>query len=241
MSAAVHTATMPGAARAAAMSTRPQHAQWHRASARCACAAGAESRYRRRRRPRPVSSGGSSSRATDWPRTRFDEREVERGSLHRRTIADAAARVRIDAGDGQGGSGGDVGDKVCPKSAGDPGILRLCRQAGPWVFLTGHEAYDWRTAGSAKRSRAPPATRSSAIAARAAGRRNSSSTECAACSRNSAAVSRTVSGSTSTTRTRGQSPPITSPGTTPSESTSRRAPRSSWSAASAAARRYRPR
>ena len=44
----------------------------------------------------------------------------------------------------------------------------------------------------------------------------SSSTGCAGCSRNSAPISRTASGSTSTTRTRGRSPPIISPGTTPS-------------------------
>ena len=75
---------------------------------------------------------------------------------------------------------------------GTPVPYAYAVKAGPWLFLTGHEAYDWRTGMVDERDR--PATRCLATTTRAAGRPISSSTGCAACSPNSAPISRTVSG-----------------------------------------------
>ena len=98
-------------------------------------------------------------------------------------------------------------------------------RAGPWLFLTGHEAYDWRTGMVDEAVSGPPGYS-------LFGHHHKSRREADFIFRRMRRVleefgadSRTVSGSTSTTRTRGRSLPITSPGTTPSENTSRRAPR----------------
>jgi hypothetical protein len=113
-------------------------------------------------------------------------------------------------------------------------------KAGPWIFLTGHEAYDWQTGRVDEVVSGPPGfplfgqhkSRREAdfILQRMRGLLGEFGTD-----------SRTASGSINTTQTHGPSPPIISPGMRLSATISRRARRSSWSAASVAGRRYRPR
>ena len=115
---------------------------------------------------------------------------------------------------------------------GTPVSYAYAVKAGPWLFLTGHEAFDWRTGAVDEAVAGPPSYPLFGTRHREPPRgRFHLQPDARRARGNSAPISRTRSGSTSTTRTRAPSPPIISPGTTPSRTTSRRAPRSSWSAA----------
>jgi hypothetical protein len=43
------------------------------------------------------------------------------------------------------GSDGDAGGEVCSKSIGTPISYAYAVKAGPWIFLTGHEAFDFES------------------------------------------------------------------------------------------------
>ena len=115
----------------------------------------------------------------------------------------------------------------------------LCHQSGLWIFLTGHEAYDWET-GTSDEVTGPPGFPLHAATA-ATVRAISFCGGCVVSWANSAPTCRMPSGSISITRCRERLPPIISPGTPNSATISRRAPRWSWSAASPPTRRYRHR
>ena len=65
---------------------------------------------------------------------------------------------------------------------GTPVSYAYAVKAGPWLFLTGHEAWDWRTGAIDEAVAGPPPIRCSAPVTGAAARPISSSTGCAACS-----------------------------------------------------------
>ena len=94
-------------------------------------------------------------------------------------------------------------------------------KAGPWIFLTGHEAFDF-DAGVSEAVSGPPGSRY--LVGPAGGARVISS--CSGCSgsfRNSAPISGTAFASISSTRPRRRSTPTTWRAAPPSATTSRRA------------------
>ena len=124
---------------------------------------------------------------------------------------------------------------------GTPVPYAYAMKAGPWLFLTGHEAYDWRTGMVDEAVSGPPGYplfgnhhESRREADFIFNRMRRVLAEFGTDFAHSVRLDQI-------TRTRGRSPATISPGTTPSGTTSRRARRSLWNAASAAGRQYRRR
>ena len=112
-------------------------------------------------------------------------------------------------------------------NARDPLPYAYAVKAGPWLFLTGHEAFDFASGTPAEVAGPPgfplyglPRSRREGDFILQRMRR---------ILRSSAPTCRTRCGSTSTIRTRKRWPPTTCRGTPSLATTSRRAPRSSWS------------
>ena len=129
--------------------------------------------------------------------------------------------------------------KAVENLLGTPVSYAYAVKAGPWIFLNGHEAFDFES-GIPEEVAGPagfPLFGHRAAAVRA----TSSCTACAGSCANSAPTCRMASGSTSIIRTRERSLPTTWRGMPSSATTFRRAPRLSWNAASALIRRYRVR
>jgi hypothetical protein len=69
-------------------------------------------------------------------------RQLARSVFPRRERA-GSDRDRDNARDQ--GSDGDAGGEVCSKSIGTPISYAYAVKAGPWIFLTGHEAFDFES------------------------------------------------------------------------------------------------
>jgi hypothetical protein len=99
--------------------------------------------------------------------------------------------------------------RAVPDLVGGGGSWAAAVRAGPWIFLNGHEAFDFAL-GVPKEVAGRPGSRASAARAGAA-RATSSWRACAKFCASSARIWCTGRGSTSSTRASTRSPPITWP------------------------------
>ena len=129
ISAAVHTATTPGPARAAAVSMeRMLPCAWFERTTRMCSWCGKE--ISPAKRPRPVTSGGSSSRSTDWPihllpRSFREPRARARGASWRRRGRAGTRRSCWRPSSGSTACGSRIGRGLEGGAAG-----RSCRERG---------------------------------------------------------------------------------------------------------------